>query len=670
MLLASRVADATQAFDGVAGAVLARADVAAVVLIVLAVATAARSSVERITTGAAPVSWRAHLTRWLLPLYVVWIPVVVIDLVALDPPRSGRSLVSTLLLFRDLRGAPMLGTGVGPVVTVVAMAVVLLPLLERALVGRAGRLPIVAVGTIAVGLAVRTVLVVGGWTAPFGALSWLPAHLDAVGAGLAIAVLRVAGRITARLAAIAVGAAVVAFGVGAAVLPRTVLVTGGADVWVRGLLYVIVAAGVVVAVGAGPSRRTTACVATAAPGLVLAGELAFVVIARQHADGVVDGPLGLRLTAAAVPTWIWSLAIAVGIGVLLTTVLLVPLRRAMGGRWPSQWYPLALGAVVSVGLMVRVTTWLTVAPTKTDGGDPLFYHVTANMLAAGRGFLEPLNWMKSQAQIPSALHGPLYPVVLSFSSRLGGTTYVDHKFMSILIGTATVLVTALVAGRLAGRGAAIVAGSLAAVYPNLWLVDSLLFPEGLAALLTTLCFLVAYRWRDRPTWVGAAMLGALIGLAGLTCGESLLLGVLLAVPWMLGQRALRLATRWRHLAVSGVACLVVLAPWTIRNLQTYEVFVPISTNSNELIMYANCSDTYSGRFLGFWSFACQERYRAEHGDPPGDEAQKAAFWRDVGIDYARGPHRRGPEGRGDPRAAPVGAVPSVADGRLRDDRGP
>ncbi len=62
--------------------------------------------------------------------------------------------------------------------------------------------------------------------------------------------------------------------------------------------------------------------------------------------------------------------------------------------------------------------------------------------------------------------------------------------------------------------AAIVAGLLAATYPNLWLIDSLLFPEGLAALLATLCILVAYRWRDRPTWVAAAVLGALIGLAG------------------------------------------------------------------------------------------------------------------------------------------------------------
>ena len=65
------------------------------------------------------------------------------------------------------------------------------------------------------------------------------------------------------------------------------------------------------------------------------------------------------------------------------------------------------------------------------------------------------------------------------------------------------------------------------------------------------------------------------------------------------------------------------------------MFVPLSTNGNELIMYANCDDTYSGRLIGFWSFACQERHRDEFGEPQGDEAQKAAYWRDVGVEYAR-----------------------------------
>ncbi len=47
-------------------------------------------------------------------------------------------------------------------------------------------------------------------------------------------------------------------------------------------------------------------------------------------------------------------------------------------------------------------------------------------------------------------------------------------------------------------------------------------------------------------------------------------------------------------------------------------------------MYANCDEVYNGRLIGFWSFDCQERYRAEFGDPAGDESQEATFWRERG----------------------------------------
>ena len=640
VLLAGQVAEATGRLDeGGLGALLARSDVAGVVVLVLGVAVVVTPSVLRLLDGRPPVDWRRHVVRWLLPLYAVWLPIVVLDLVMVDPARSWRSLLSTLVLFRPVRGAPLTGLALGPVLTMLAMTVVLVPLAARLLRPRTSpRILLVGAAALAVvGLLVRTALVAGGATGPFGALSWLPAHLDAVAAGVAVAVLGVAGWSTGKVAVWALGAGVAALALAAIVLPRSALLVGAADVWVRDLLYVIAAAGVVLAVGTvtRPSGRLAHGLAAAAPGLLLAHSMAFHTIARQYADAVAETPLGLRLTGPALPVWLWSATIAAAIGVVLTGLVVAPMQRVLTGRWPLGMAPLALATVVAGGLLIRVATWLTIAPVKTDGGDPFFYHVTANALAAGRGFPEPLSWLDSETHVASALHGPLYPVVLSVSSRLGGTTYVDHKFVSILIGTATVLLTALVARRLAGDTAAVVAGGLAAVYPNLWLIDSLLFPEGLFAMLTTACVLLAYQWRDRPTWTRAAGLGVLIGLAGLTRGEGLLLGVLLAAPWILGHRDIPWASRWRQLLLAGAACVAVLVPWTVRNVTTFEPFVPLSTNSNELIMYANCEDTYSGRLLGFWSFACQERHRAEFGEPPGDEAEKAVYWRDVGWRYAR-----------------------------------
>lgn len=389
--------------------------------------------------------------------------------------------------------------------------------------------------------------------------------------------------------------------------------------------------------------RAVRWIALASPGIVLTSPSVVVLLARQYREGFVDAAAGSLAVTASPPAflgsgitlWLWATVIAGALGVLMSACVVVPAVRWRTGGWPAPRFATALTALTAGGLLVRLITWLTVAPERVDGGDPLFYHVTANLVAAGHGMPEPLNWMDAERSLASALHGPLYPWVLSLSSRLGGTSWVDHRVLSLLIGAATVAVVGLVARRVAGPVAGLIAAALAAVYPNLWLIDSLVYPEGLFALITTTIILVAYRWRDRPRVATAAVIGVLIGLAALTRGEGLLLGPLLAVPWMLRHRVLSVRDRWRHLALAGLACVVVIAPWTLRNVASFEVFVPLSTNGNELFVYANCDTVYRGPNLGYWDFGCQERLRAEFGEPPGDQAEQSVFWRHEGLGYAR-----------------------------------
>ena len=155
------------------------------------------------------------------------------------------------------------------------------------------------------------------------------------------------------------------------------------------------------------------------------------------------------------------------------------------------------------------------------------------------------------------------------------------------------------------------------------------------ALLVTVTMIVAYRWRDRPRLATAALFGAVIALAALARGEGILLLALLAVPWIMSTRSMSRATRLRHLLVTAASCAVVLAPWMIRNATTFEEFVPLSTNGNEVIVYANCPTAYHGQFVGYWDFQCEQRVREAIGDPPGDESQTALYWRSLGFDYAR-----------------------------------
>lgn len=375
--------------------------------------------------------------------------------------------------------------------------------------------------------------------------------------------------------------------------------------------------------------------------VVACGPQIFHLLARQHVERTdIDSLTGavIAFDGPLITTLLWTVITAAALGLVAHPLAQSCITRVISRQWRRPEFPVAMTAVVAGGFLVRLATLLTVAPTRTDGGDPLFYHVTANLLARGRGFPEPLNYVAYEDWIPSALHGPLYPLVLSLSSRLGGTTYFDHKFLSLLIGTAVVGLTALVAHRIAPtrrRIAALFAGSLAAIYPNLWLVDGVLFPEGLMALFTTAIIYMAYRWWDRPTFAAATVLGLLIAASALTRGEGVLLAGLLVVPWFLSQRHLNFRHRCHHVLVTGLACLIVLAPWTIRNSRSFEVPVPLSTNGNELFVYANCDDVYSGKFLGFWLYSCQEELRNQGQDAIGDEAEKSMHWRKIGLAYAR-----------------------------------
>ncbi len=350
-------------------------------------------------------------------------------------------------------------------------------------------------------------------------------------------------------------------------------------------------------------------------------------------DGVaVLGPLA--------PPSMWAASLIVAVGVLLGVGVLLADGRAR--RLPALgWRRLATGpaafvpVIVAVAYLFRIWALITISTARRDSGDPFFYHVTANILAHGRGFEEPLTWVSSGSELPSALHGPAFPAALSLFSRLGGVSYVDHQWASILFGLPQIVFAVLLAHMLAGRRAALITGAACIVYPNLWLTDGSLFVEGLAAGFTTAATWTLYRWIERPRVGLVIVTGVLIGLAALTRGEALLLIPLFFGAVILLLRSIEWRVRWSHAVWGTVAAVVTLAPWMIYNAPRFNVFVPMSTNSNEVLYYANCEDVYSGRLIGFWSFDCQTRHRAEFGEAPGDQAEQAVYWRKLAIEYIK-----------------------------------
>lgn len=382
-----------------------------------------------------------------------------------------------------------------------------------------------------------------------------------------------------------------------------------------------------VAVGCGLTSLALAPIATR-----------FVLDRAAERTARVDG--ATVTVGSVVPPAIWAALLVAAVGTLVGSTLAIGSAWRRGGstvaalRAALLRVPL-LPPLLALTLLQRVWSIVAVSTSRRDIGDPYFYHVTANLLARGRGFEEPLTWVASGGEVASALHGPAYPAALSLVSRLGGVTYVDHQWASIVLGLPQVAFAYLLARALAGRRAAVLTGLVCIVYPNLWLTDGLLYVEGLMAGFTTAATYALYRWIERPRAATIVLVGVLVGLAALTRGEALLMVPIFFGAVVLLRRSLPWRLRWTHALWGSLATVAALAPWMVYNQPRFEVFVPLSTNSNEVLFYANCDDVYSGEFIGFWSFACQTRHRETIGEPPGDQAEKALYWREQAVQYVR-----------------------------------
>src|SRR5437870_7904525 len=127
---------------------------------------------------------------------------------------------------------------------------------------------------------------------------------------------------------------------------------------------------------------------------------------------------------------------------------------------------LVLIAMAALG--VRLAFTLGVAPDvrTTPPSDAGAYHLLANNLADGRGYIRPYDLLlaKPPAVRPTAEYPPLFPAVLSLVSRAGGDTVSAQRIAMCFVGTATVVLIGVLGRRVADSGVGLLAAGLAAEY--------------------------------------------------------------------------------------------------------------------------------------------------------------------------------------------------------------
>ena len=266
-------------------------------------------------------------------------------------------------------------------------------------------------------------------------------------------------------------------------------------------------------------------------------------------------------------------------------------------------FALPLAGMGLAALAIRIA-WVLVArrnfPLK---GDDFYYHWQANALADGLGFINPLTWKALHRLDPSAAHPPLYTLYLAAVSWFGGTSALTHRLASCVLGAGSVVGIGLVARRIAGDRAALLAAGVAAVYPMLWINDGMLVSESMYVLVVAAILLAAYRLWESRSVLDAVLLGAAIGLGALTRPEAIMLVPFMGLPLLLARdRGLR--TRLTVVVVVGAACLLVILPWWARNLADFQEPVFLATGHGSVLQIANCDSTYSGPLIGYWDIRC------------------------------------------------------------------
>ncbi len=149
-------------------------------------------------------------------------------------------------------------------------------------------------------------------------------------------------------------------------------------------------------------------------------------------------------------------------------------------------FGLTLAGLAVLGLAARVAYGLATKDASFTG-DALWYHLVANNLADGHGYVVPFQFVGpddvrfgiGDDPLPTAFHLPLFSTILAGFSLVGLDTQTAHMLVGCALGALTVVLVGLVGRRVGGDTAGLVAAGLAAAYPPLVMNDSVLLSESL-----------------------------------------------------------------------------------------------------------------------------------------------------------------------------------------------
>jgi 4-amino-4-deoxy-L-arabinose transferase-like glycosyltransferase len=257
--------------------------------------------------------------------------------------------------------------------------------------------------------------------------------------------------------------------------------------------------------------------------------------------------------------------------------------------------PRAVTLVALAGLAMRIAVGLlfNVLPHGGLRGYD-FYRRTAANLVAGDGLFFRYTALPGESWTNRP---PLYPLFLAGLQTVFGDSAVAVVLAQSALGAASVLLVALLALRLAGPRAALIAAVGTAFYPYFVGNDTTLIEQPLLVALTAAFTLVLVAALRRPLRgpgrlaAGACLSGLLAGLCVLTRETALVFAALVALLVLLRRSPAPFRSRlaWSTIFVLSIAA--VCSPWLLRNHARFGLPV-LSVTAGKALWVGNNAHTF------------------------------------------------------------------------------
>jgi len=241
---------------------------------------------------------------------------------------------------------------------------------------------------------------------------------------------------------------------------------------------------------------------------------------------------------------------------------------------------------LAVGLRIAVAAKMGLSAPPRPGTDDAEYDQYALNLVEGRGFSGYTIGNQTNPDLPTTFREPGTPFVYAILFNLFGHRYEPVRIVQCLFSAAVVFFLFYLANCSFGLWAARISAVWYALYPATWVFCWHTTSESQFTFLLYAFAVSLVGLARRPTLRNVALTGLLFGVASLTRAGMLLLAPFM---WVWAWSVFRPAWRVVIGVVLGIglAALLVVLPWTLRNYQVQDEFVLICTRAGETFLQGN-----------------------------------------------------------------------------------